>query len=83
MKKVEMYTLSTCPWCKKTKKFFKDHKVPFEYTDYDLTDDETRENILKEMRHHGANGFPYVKIGDDVVVGYKPDEYSQLMEIKG
>ena len=46
MKNVRMYTLSTCPWCKKTKKFFKDHEIPFEYTDYDLTDDETtRENI--------------------------------------
>ena len=82
MKNVRMYTLSTCPWCKKTKKFFKDHEIPFEYTDYDLTDDETREKILKEMRQHGANGFPYVKIGDSIIVGYNPEEYSQLMGIK-
>lgn len=33
------------------------------------------------MRSHGANGFPYVKIGDKVVVGYQPDEYSNLMGI--
>jgi glutaredoxin len=82
MNNVRMYTLSTCPWCKKTKKFFKDHKIPFEYTDYDLADDETREKILNEMRQHGANGFPYVKIGDNIVVGYNPEEYSQLMGIK-
>jgi glutaredoxin len=77
-----MYTLSTCPWCKKTKEFFKEHQIPFDYIDYDLTDDKTREGILKEMRQKGANGFPYVKIGEDIVVGYKPKEYSQLMGLK-
>ncbi len=76
MKNVKMYTLSTCPWCKKTKKFFRDHEIPFEFIDYDKSDDKTREKILKEMHQHGANGFPYVKIGDNVIVGYKPDEYA-------
>ncbi|MGZ7119624.1 MAG: glutaredoxin family protein [Methanobacterium sp.] len=81
MKDVKIYTLSTCPWCNKTKEFFRSHEIPFEYVDYDLTDDETREKIIKEMRSHGANGFPYVKIGNEIVVGYKPEEYSALMEI--
>ena len=82
MKNVKMYTLSTCPWCKKTKKFFRDHEIPFEFIDYDKSDDETREKILKEMRQHGANGFPYVKIGEDIIVGYKPEEYANAMGIK-
>lgn len=81
MKEVKMYTLSTCPWCKKTKEFFREHNIPFEYIDYDQTDDETKEKIIKEMRSHGANGFPYVKIGNNIVIGYKPDEYSSLMGI--
>ena len=79
MEKVKMYTLSTCPWCKKTKEFFKDHDIPFEYTDFDLADDEERTRILDEMREYGANGFPFVKIGDKVIVGYKPNDYSYLM----
>lgn len=29
------------------------------------------------MREHGTNGFPYVKIGDEVVVGYNPKHYSE------
>ena len=82
MKNVKMYTLSTCPWCNKTKKYFRDHEIPFEYTDYDKSDDQTREKILKEMRQHGANGFPYVKIGEDIIVGYKPEEYASVMGIK-
>lgn len=81
MKKVSMYTLSTCPWCKKTKEFFREHKIPFEYIDYDLASLEEREKILKEMQEHGANGFPFVKIGDNVVVGYNPEEYSKIIEL--
>ena len=81
MEKVKMYTLSTCPWCKKTKKFFKDHKIPFEYTDFDLANKEEQEKILNEMREYGANRFPFVKIGNNVVVGYKPNDYSYLMEL--
>lgn len=81
MKKVSMYTLSTCPWCKKTKEFFRERKIPFEYIDYDLASFEEREKILKEMQEQGANGFPFVKIGDNVVVGYNPEEYSKIMEL--
>ena len=33
MKKVSMYTLSTCPWCRKTKQFFTEHNIPFKFTD--------------------------------------------------
>lgn len=34
--KVFMYALSTCPWCRKAKQFFKTNNVPFDYVDYDL-----------------------------------------------
>ena len=81
MKKVKMYTLSTCPWCKKTKKYFKDHHIPFEFIDYDLADKDQKNEIIAEMRENGANGFPFVKIKDEIVVGYKPDEYSRILGI--
>jgi glutaredoxin len=79
MKKVSMYTLSTCPWCRKTKKYFTDHQVPFEYTDYDLADEATQDRIMRELDAEGANGFPFVRIGDQVVEGYRPDRYDALL----
>lgn len=78
MKKVSMYTLSTCPWCRKTKKFFTDHNIPFDFIDYDLADEETQERIMKELDANGANGFPFVKIGNDVIIGYNPERYAAL-----
>jgi glutaredoxin len=81
MKKVSMYTLSTCPWCRKTKQFFTKHNIPFEFIDYDLADEETQERIMRELDAAGANGFPFVRIDDAVVEGYRPDRYTELLGI--
>jgi len=81
MKKVSMYALSTCPWCRKTKKFFADHKIPFTFIDYDLADEATQRRISQEMDAAGATGFPFVQIDDEVIVGYQPDRYSSALGI--
>jgi glutaredoxin len=79
MKKVSIYTLSTCPWCTKTKKFFTEHNIPFDSIDYDLADEETQRRIMNELDTSGANGFPFVKIDNNVVVGYNPKRYTALL----
>ena len=81
MKKVKMYTLSTCLWCKRTKKFFEDKGIPFECVDYDKVDEAEQEKIMAEMKKNGGGGsFPYVCIGSGVVQGYEPDEFERLLE---
>ena len=80
MKKVTLYTLSTCPWCRKAKKFFTDRNIPFTDTDYDLADEATQGKILKELDAAGATGFPYAKIGDHVIVGYQPERYANALK---
>ncbi len=79
MVKVSMYTLSTCPWCRRTKKFFTDRNIPFEYTDYDLADKKEQEKILKEMSKYSGSAFPFVKIDGKAVIGYNPEKYSELL----
>ncbi len=81
MKKVSMYTLSTCPWCRKTKEWFSQHHIPFEDIDYDLADEATQKRIMRELDAERANGFPFVRIGDQVIVGYQPDRYAKLLGI--
>ena len=82
-KKVFMYTLSTCPWCRRTKKWFADHQIPFEFVDYDLQDPEKQAAIEKEMLGRGGNvAFPWVLIGDELIVGWNPQKYAELMGMK-
>jgi glutaredoxin len=74
-----MYSLSTCPWCSKAKRYFEEQGVAFEFTDYDRADGETQQRIDRDMREIEAGGFPVVKIGRNVVTGYQPDKYKELL----
>jgi glutaredoxin len=80
MKKVTMYTLSTCPWCRKAKQYFTQRHIPFEDVDYDLADHATQERIIRELDAEGVSGFPFVRIGNEIVVGYQPDRYAKLLD---
>ena len=79
MKKVVIYSLSTCPWCRKTKSYFDERNVAYDNTDYDLVDTDVQARVEKDMRDLEAGGFPVVKIGRDVVVGYRPERYEELL----
>ncbi len=81
MAKVSMYTLSTCPWCRKTKKFFQDRGISFDFVDYDLAGEDEQNKIAAEMmKHTGHVSFPFVRIGDVTVIGYNPERYEQLLK---
>jgi glutaredoxin-like protein NrdH len=76
---VVFYGLSTCVWCKKTKKFLEDSGVGFRYVSVDLVPRELRDGVLEEMSRHNPNrNFPTVVIdGSRVVVGYNPDSLTR------
>ena len=78
-----MYSLSTCPWCTKTKQFFEKRNIKFDYVEYDLASDEDKKRIYREIIDSGNNvSFPYVKIGSEVIVGWDPDKYRELLDLK-
>ncbi len=84
MVKIFMYTLSIDPWSQKTKKFFRDKNIPFEYVDYDLVGEKEQEIILENMYKCGdatVTAFPLVEINEEVVVGYNPEMYSKLLRL--
>jgi len=81
--KVFMYALSTCPWCRKAKQFLKENNVPFDFVDYDLQPASEQEKIIEKMtKLAGATSFPVVLIGEQVVVGYNPQRYAEILGLK-
>jgi glutaredoxin len=81
--KVLMYALSTCAWCKMTKKFLKDNDVEYEYVDVDLTSDEDHEKIRKDITSRGGEpSFPTLIIDDKTVItGFRKDQIKEALEI--
>lgn len=83
MKKVTIYALSTCLWCRKTKKYFEDKKIKFEVIDYDKQDEARQEQLMAEIRANGGTGsFPFVKIDNACTQGYDPQEFENLLNKK-
>ncbi len=82
--KVFMYTLSTCPWCRKARQFFKTNNIPFDYVDYDLQPEDEQDKIMEEISKISpdARSFPLVLIGDQAIVGYNPEKYSEVLGLK-
>jgi glutaredoxin-like protein NrdH len=73
MKKIiRLYSLSTCPVCKATKKLLKKCEVQYEYTDLDLLDIEGKKAMIEEVKiFNPAFSFPTLVIDEEVIVGYK------------
>ncbi|HNQ51097.1 MAG TPA: glutaredoxin family protein [Candidatus Omnitrophota bacterium] len=82
-KKITVYALSTCPWCRKAKQFFKDHAIAAEEIDFDLCDSQKQQEALAVMKKHGGgDSFPFVLIGSDPVEGFDPERYCVLLGIQ-
>ena len=83
MKKVTIYALSTCPWCRQAKKFFTDRNIPYECIDYDTASKEDKDKVIKDMtKRGGGRSFPFVIIDDVAVEGFNPDKYEQCLKVE-
>ena len=81
---VFVYALSTCPWCRKTKKWFEDSKIEFEWVDVDtLPQAEQDEMADKAYELSGGRRYPVVVINGEVVVGYSPDKFLEHLKAWG
>ncbi len=79
-RKVKVYALSTCPYCKRTKRFLDEHKVPYEHTDVDMLDDDEAEVVLVEIEKiTGRRSFPVVLIGPEVIVGHDEERLRKAL----
>jgi glutaredoxin len=76
-----LYALSTCGWCKKTRRFLDDHNVEYEYVYVDLLDGEEKEHVLDEVRKWNPRcSFPTVVVDDsEVVAGFKEVRLQEVL----
>ena len=81
MKKVRFFALSTCGWCKKTKRFLDAHNVNYEIDYVDLLSGAEKARIMAEMeRWNPRRTFPTVVVADnEVVIGFKEDRLREVL----
>ena len=66
MAKVVMFSTSTCSWCRRAKRYFTEHRIPFKEINVERDPQAARDIVRKT----GQTGVPVIKIGSSWIVGF-------------
>lgn len=79
--KVLIFTLSTCMWCKKCKRFLNEKGIKYRYIDVDKIDYKDKSILLDYLRenYQGRISYPFMVCESGHVVGYDPNKYADLL----
>ena len=82
---VMVYALSTCPYCKMTKKFLAENDIQFDHTDVDLLEGEEREAVVATVKElSGGTSFPVIVLDDgEVIVGFNKARLAEKLGATG
>jgi len=83
IKPVMLYALSTCVWCKKTKKFLEDLGVEYDFIFVDMEKGDDAAKLEKEIeKWNPEGGFPTIVIDNkECIVGFKPDDIKEKLGV--
>lgn len=76
-KKVEIFSTETCHFCHLAKDWLNAKGIPF--VDYNVGSDVEKRKEMMEMT--GQLGVPVIKIGDEVMIGFNPDQMAKILEV--
>ena len=78
---VVFYGLSTCVWCRRTRKFLEDSEVQFDFVYVDLLEGDEREAAKDEVRKWNESiSFPTLVVDDEqVVIGYRTEQIKEVL----
>jgi len=81
--KVFVYALSTCAWCRLTKRYLKDNGIEYEYVDVDLCNDDDKDEVKQEILDKGGDlSYPTIIIDDKTLItGFRKDKLKEILEI--
>jgi glutaredoxin len=80
MNTVKLFSLSTCPWCKKVKQLLAERNIVFELFEVDLAEGDEQKRMLAEVDQLSPKrSFPITIIDGTVILGYKQDEIEEAL----
>jgi len=72
---IVLYAISTCLWCKKSKRLLNDLGIEYYYVDVDLISESLKQEIREEViRWKGKAAYPCIVIKNKIwIVAYDED----------
>jgi glutaredoxin 3 len=78
MSKVLLFSTSTCSWCRRAKRYFKEQGVPFKEINVERDQDAARDVVRKT----GQTSVPVIKIGSKWIVGFDKERIDRELARK-
>jgi glutaredoxin len=77
---IRLYALSTCPYCRMTKRYLDDHGISYELTEVDQLDGDERQSTIDEVKRlSGGTSFPVLVADDEVIVGFNKSRIAEVL----
>ena len=78
MSRVLLFSTSTCSWCRRAKRYFKERGVTFKEINVERDADAARDIVRKT----GQRGVPVTKIGSRWIVGFDKEQIDASLGLK-
>lgn len=79
---IKVFALSTCPYCRMTRRYLEENNVQFDLVEVDLLHGDERNAAISEVKElSGGTSFPVLVIGDEVVVGFNKKRIKELLDL--
>ncbi|MDZ4168130.1 MAG: glutaredoxin family protein [Coriobacteriia bacterium] len=80
--KIHLYGLSTCPYCRMTKRYLDDHGITYDMTEVDLLDGDEKQAAIDEVKRlSNGTSFPVLVADDEVIVGFNKTKMADILGI--
>jgi len=77
---VHLYALSTCPYCRMTKRYLDDHGITYDMVEVDLLEGDEKQAVIDEVKQlSGGTSFPVLTADGQVVVGFNKSKMADLL----
>ena len=77
---IMLFALSTCVWCKKTKRLLNDLDVSYEFIDVDQLSGRDKAEVIEELEKYNPRvTFPTIIIDGECIVGYKEGQIKEAL----
>ncbi|MFO8017888.1 MAG: glutaredoxin family protein [Promethearchaeia archaeon] len=82
---ITIFTLSTCMWCKKCKRWLNEHDIKYHYIDVDKIENGQKSQIIDYLKSNFDKriSYPFMVCDGEPIVGYSPNTYEEVIEKGG
>ena len=79
---IVVFTLSTCQWCRRCKRYLSERGVRYRFIDVDKIDPNEKVLLIDYLKSNFQEriAYPFLTCEKGHVVGYDPKKYDKLLE---